>query len=367
MSDTRKVVCPECNETVEQSEALDRRHFLRTVGGGAAAVAATTVLPAVAPSLLPAVAAPVKQAASGAAMRPAEALIRELVGTLTNDQRSRVVKPWDHRSANMLTRHRMVNQAIGTLPGVPGGRIADIYTPAQRELLQRILRALSSDQDGYDRLCRRENATTAFDASGSFEGCGADIFGTIGDNSQWAYVFSGHHLTIRCDGDSEPNTAFGGPIYYGHTPDGYSQRNVFYYQTQAVQSVYDSLSAQQRQRAVVTGTPGEHEPSVRLRSGHRPRVGLAAGEMSRGQQLLVQSVMRECLSPFRREDGDEAIDIVRRSGGLDCLNLAFYRDPGSTDNRRWHFWRLDGPGFVWNYRILPHVHCYVNIAVPRQG
>ena len=28
----------------------------------------------------------------------------------------------------------------------------------------------------------------------------------------------------------------------------------------------------------------------------------------------------------------------------------------------WHFWRLEGPGFVWNYRVLPHVHCFVNIA-----
>ena len=26
------------------------------------------------------------------------------------------------------------------------------------------------------------------------------------------------------------------------------------------------------------------------------------------------------------------------------------------------FWRLEGPGFVWNYRVLPHVHTYVNIS-----
>jgi hypothetical protein len=33
-----------------------------------------------------------------------------------------------------------------------------------------------------------------------------------------------------------------------------------------------------------------------------------------------------------------------------------------NDNMRWHFWRLEGPGFVWNYRVLPHVHTYVNIS-----
>ena len=41
------------------------------------------------------------------------------------------------------------------------------------------------------------------------------------------------------------------------------------------------------------------------------------------------------------------------------------RRPGPAwrcPNERWHFWRLEGPGFVWNYRVLPHVHCYVNIS-----
>ena len=34
----------------------------------------------------------------------------------------------------------------------------------------------------------------------------------------------------------------------------------------------------------------------------------------------------------------------------------------TDENVRWHFWRLEAPGFVWNFRVLPHVHCYVNIA-----
>ena len=51
-------------------------------------------------------------------------------------------------------------------------------------------------------------------------------------------------------------------------------------------------------------------------------------------------------------------------GGLEHLHLAFYRDTGAAENERWHFWRLEGPGFVWNYRVLPHVHCYVNIGQP---
>ena len=69
------------------------------------------------------------------------------------------------------------------------------------------------------------------------------------------------------------------------------------------------------------------------------------------------------MAPFRKEDGDEVMAIVKANGGLEKINLAFYKDKKSTDEKiRWHFWRLEGPGFVWNYRVLGHVHCFVNIA-----
>ena len=55
----------------------------------------------------------------------------------------------DHRSQNMLTRHRMVNAAIDR-------RIADVFTTGQRDLTLRIVRALSSDETGFDRICRRD-------------------------------------------------------------------------------------------------------------------------------------------------------------------------------------------------------------------
>ena len=51
---------------------------------------------------------------------------------------------------------------------------------------------------------------------------------------KFSLVFAGHHLTVRCDGNSEEATAFGGPLYYGHSPNGYATTNVFNYQTKAV-------------------------------------------------------------------------------------------------------------------------------------
>ena len=194
-----------------------------------------------------------------------------------------------------------------------------------------------------------------------FAGCSANFFGQVGDRQQWAWVFSGHHLTVRCDGDSEPDAAFGGPMYYGHSPDGHSARNVFNYQTRAVNEVFDALSEAQRRNAVLVGTtPGEGAQSIRFRRDNYPGVG--ASDLTADQRRLVENVMREILSPYRREDADEVMTLIRRNGGLDRLHLAFYRDRGATDTHRWHFWRIEGPGFVWNYRVLPHVHCYVNVA-----
>ncbi len=366
MSETKKVYCPECEEHIEQAEAVGRRGFLRTVGGQAASLIAVGGLAAAAPAALAQQTAPARQPASGRTPRPAEDLIRELYQGLTADQRTQVVRPWNQAGQNGIpTRLGMYNRAIGRT-------IGQVYTPAQRELNQRILRAIASDDAGYAQLTR--NGT--FDASRSFENCGADIFGDP-TTEQFAWVFSGHHLTVRCDGNSEPGAAFGGPMYYGHTPDGWSQRNCFYYQTRAVMSVYDSLTEAQRRQAIVAGSPGEHAPSVQFRRPGERHPGLVASELTRTQKQLIGQVMRTILSPYRREDADEVMEIIGRNGGLDRIHLAFYRDRADAGTR-WHFWRLEGPGFVWNYRVLPHVHTYVNIATrpaapaqqpaaPRQG
>lgn len=102
--------------------------------------------------------------------------------------------------------------------------------------------------------------------------------------------------------------------------------------------------------------------SIKFLPAKNPKPGLSFGEMNKDQQKLVEKVMHELVSPFRKEDGDEVMDIVKQNGGLEKIHLAFYQDSEMNDKQRWHFWRLVGPGFVWNYRVLPHVHCYVNIS-----
>jgi hypothetical protein len=348
MSDNLKQSCPECAESFE----VDRRNFIRVLGGQAAVLATLAGGAGTAGRVLAADAAPKKTTRPA---KPAEELVRELFAGLSADQKKEVVLPWDHGAndgKSTPTRLRMFNSPIGKK------HIADIYTPAQQELIERTLRAICSGEEGYRRISRNGK----FDSSGSLAGCGATLFGDPSDGKKFAWVFSGHHLTVRCDGNSEEGAAFGGPMYYGHSPNGYSDKNVFFYQTKNVLSVYDALSEEQRKKAIVTGTPGEGEGSIRFKKKVEEQPGILYKDLKADQKQLIEKVMRDVLSPYRKEDVDEVMEIVKANGGMEKIHLAFYPDAKMKDKEPWHFWRLEGPGFVWNYRVLPHVHTYVNIS-----
>ncbi len=333
--------CPQC-EAIEQSNLLlPRRRFLGKAG---AALAATNFVPSLRADAL----APPTTKPAG----PAEALVREFYDGLTESQRKILVLPWDHREKPEAqpTRLRMYNRAISQ----PVGRTLE---PKQRELVKEIVRKITADEEGF----RRIETVINHDTGGGWNGIGANVFGDP-DRGPFAWVLTAHHLTLRFDGDSEPDTAFGGPMYYGHIIDGRKPENVFNFQTQSVRKLFDALTEPQRQKALVNGQSGELYPSVQLRKEEKIP-GLIAADLSDEQHTLVKSVMRDLLSPFRHEDADEAMSILNRTGGLDHLRLAFYKDHRQKDDHEWAFWRIEGPGFVWNYRILPHVHCYVNIGV----
>lgn len=333
--------CPECDDGLDHPHDASRRQFMAAVGAGAAAWLAAPFASAQAPA-----------AAQRREAKPAEGLVRELYQGLSAEQRRNLVYPWDHAVGGRPARLGTYNSAIFNK------RLTDNLTPAQRDLVRQTLRAVLSSDDAFERISRHNQ----WDNSGSFDGCGCAIFGQPGDDNRFSWVFSGHHLTLRCDGNSERGAAFGGPMYYGHSAQGYSARNVYNYQTREVQAIFDALSEQQRRQAVAPGNPGDREAGIRFRPDGQARPGIAYADLSADQKTLIQGVMRVLLAPFRREDADEVMQLVRSNGGFDRIHLAFFRDTANRDNEPWSYWRLEGPGFIWNYRILPHVHCYVNIV-----
>jgi hypothetical protein len=217
--------------------ALDRRNFIRVVGGGLAALTAG------APRLRAADETPDRPA------KPAESLIKELFASLKDEQKKDIVLPFDHGADQQkpATRLGMYNAPV------LGKKIGSNYTKAQQDLIEKIVKAMTAGEDGYQRISR--NGT--WDGSKALENCGCLFFGEPKDNSKYAWLFTGHHLTLRADGDFMDGAAWGGPMYYGHSPNGYSDKNIFYFQTKSVLDVHAALDAKQREKAIVSGTPGE--------------------------------------------------------------------------------------------------------------
>ena len=356
MAKVESRLCPECEGVFDfpPPPEMDRRDFLRVAGTGVAAAAAVVTA---SPTLKAAAASPPPPVKKP---RPAEELVRELFSTLKEEQKKRLVLPYNHGvnqdGKGMPGRLGMYNAPYGNL------RMEEVLRKPQIELVNRIVQAMASGDDGYRLLSRGGT----WDASKSFERCGATLFGDPTGTEPWAFLFCGHHLTIRCDGNFSDGIAFGGPIYYGHSPYGYDPSNVFFPQTKAVLSVFDALDGKQREKAVVVGSPGEGAGSVKFRKKAEERPGILYADLSKDQQALVAQVMREILSPFRKEDADEVMQVIANTGGMEKIHLAFYADTkpktGKKEKDAWSFWRLEGPGFVWNYRVLDHVHTYVNIS-----
>ena len=262
MKDATRHDCPDCG--------LGRRDFVRTLAIGGAALAAGGTL-----------AAPIVRAAGEIGPMPrvantvAEDLVKELFAGLDATQKMAVVKPWDHPARRSVNPNKALDKTLGK-----------VFTKPQQDLIEKIVRAISSDEKGWHQITR----AGTWDASKTFDNCGADIFGDPAAG-KFAFLFTGHHLTVRCDGDSEDGAAFGGPIYYGHTPNGYLPKNVFAYQTKEVMKAFDALDEKQRKQALVTkGNPGEGKKSVELKkAGDRP--GIAYADLTTDQQELVEKVM----------------------------------------------------------------------------
>lgn len=331
--------CPECTE-------LDRRDFARIVAVGSAALAVG------APLAFPTTAKAIERGPMPRIVNTvAEDLVKELYAGLSDDQKKAVVKPWNHAARQAVNPNRALDKKIGA-----------VFTKPQQDLVQKIAKSIAGGDAGWHQISR----AGTWDASKTFEDCGADIFGDPNTN-KFAFLFTGHHLTIRCDGDSDEGVAFGGPIYYGHTPDPYSDRNVFLSHTKAVMKLYDALDPKQQVKAKAKlGDKKPQEGKASLDRLKNERVGIMYSDLSGDQKELVTQVMKAILSPFRPQDGDEVVRIIQTTGGLDKVHFAFYDEEyegsSTSEKKPFSFWRLLGPGLVWNFRVLPHVHTFVNIT-----
>ena len=331
--------CPDCSSN---SISLDRREFIKSAG---AAVAAAGTLPLWA------------QAADTTKGSPPETAVKALYETLKPEQKSKMCHDWDYVHPKMgLLRTRISNNwHINDIQ-----INSDFYSQDQKQLIREVFNGIIHP-DWHARIEQQLED----DAGGYGNEQNIAIFGKPGDG-KFELVMTGRHMTIRCDGNSTEQVAFGGPIFYGHDPLGSFNetkdhpQNVFWPQALEANRVFEMLSGKQRELALVKKRQREQEVAFRGTSGQIP--GIPISELSADQKSQVQKTLSKLIEPYRQDDRDEALACLKAQGGIDKCSLAFYQDGDIGNDGVWDCWRLEGPAFVWYFRGEPHVHVWVNVA-----
>lgn len=284
----------------------------------------------------------------------AESLVARLYGTLSEVQKNDICFDWNHQDRKRgLLRTFVANNWNVTKHEI----LDDFYSDEQRELITDIFESIIHP-DWHERYYQQLED----DAGGFGNEQSIAIFGKPGEG-KFEMVLTGRHLTLRCDGNSADHVAFGGPIFYGHAPEGNEGKNhtgnVFWDQAIAANDLYKMLDGKQQKQALLAKTPREQHVQFR---GDAMIPGLPVADMSSDQKEHMQKVLGKLVEMYRRSDQEEALKCVESQGGLDACSLAFYSDRDIGNDGVWDNWRLEGPSFVWHYRGNPHVHVWVNVA-----
>ncbi len=322
---------------------LSRRHFLKSAAGTALVATGLPTRGLANPSQ------------KDRAISP-ESLVGRLYHSLSGEQKNIVCFDWDHQDPKRgLLRTFIANNWNIT----PAEIHSDFYSREQQALIRDIFEGLIQP-DWHDRFDKQLKD----DCGGFGHQQSIAIFGEPGKN-RFEFVLSGRHMTLRCDGNSEPHMAFGGPIFYGHAADGFHEAathpgNVFWPQAVAANKVYAMLDGRQQKQALIEQLPREQAVAFREKATDRP--GIPIRELSEDQRAEMQKVLATLIEPYRQMDRNEVQACLKSQGGLDACHLAFYSDQNIGQDALWDNWRLEGPAFVWYFRGSPHVHCWVHVA-----
>src|SRR5262245_32967818 len=264
----KKVVCPDCNESVEIVEP-SRRDFLQT---------ATAAVGAAVTGGLGLFATPRAEAAP-TPKSAAETAVQALYGTLTDAQKKEVCFDWDFKDNRGLLRTHVSNNWHITKPTID----SSFFTKDQKDLCFQVFKGIFNP-DWHERIMKQLKDDTGGKPWGAEQNIA--IFGTPGEKDKFMLVRTGRHLTVRADGGSTSSVALGGPIFHGHAASGFNEKvghpgNVFWHQALLANKVFTVLDGKQQEKALVKRRPAESAVGFRGPDGKFP--GIACSEMTSDQ------------------------------------------------------------------------------------
>lgn len=323
---------------------LDRRTFLRSVGGSAVA-AATLGWP---------------DLGLASVDESPEALARRLHHSLDETQRSLIALPWDHIDGERgLLRARISANWNITEPTLD----SDFFSNDQRALVRAIYEGLLDPawHERYDRHLED-------DAGGWGQQQSIALFGQP-DTGPFQFVMTGRHMTMRAGSDAANPVAFGGPIFYGHATGtwwsgsfverSHHPGNVFFPQAEAATALYDLLDGGQQEAARVDSGPDQADVTF---AGAQSERGLRLSALSADQLEEAEKLIDLLVEPFRAEDRAAVRAALEAQGGLAACKLSFFEPWYRRGDGLWDSFRLEGPSLTWHFRGDPHVHVWVHVA-----
>lgn len=328
----------------------DRRQFLKSAAAAAASAAAFPLF---------ATAKDAPAAAGPTAKSAAETAVKALYDSLTDKQRKDVCFAWDYQDPKRGLLRTFVSNNWQITPHTLA---SEFFTKEQRGIVADIFKGLVNP-DWHKRFIKQleqDNEGKAFGTAQSIA-----LFGEPG-GEKFEFVMTGRHQTIRADGNTEKHVAFGGPIFYGHAGKNFNEEkdhpdNVFWPQAVAANKVYTMLDEKQKKAALVKTSPKEAAVQFRGEKA-KEQPGLLISELTGDVRKEIQKVLEVLIEPFRTEDRDECVAMLKKQGGLDACKLSFFSDEDIGFDDVWDNWRIEGPSFVWHFRGCPHVHVWVNVA-----
>lgn len=317
------------------NNSINRRRFLQTTGALALTAASGNTMAAETSS-------------------PSENLIKEFYKSLSSKQKAAMCFPWEHIKRDYISNNwNVVDEDKYS--------IGSFYTSQQQNMLHGAVKGMLS-AEGFARYEKQMK-----DDSGGFGTFTCAVFGDP-SKEQFNWVLTGRHATLRIDGNSIANAAFGGPIFYGHavrfTEKPNHPGNVWWYQAKLANNLFNSLTGEQKKASLLEREPRDTSEVVQLKGLKGKFAGIAGKSMNSTQKKTFQNTLDSLLNNYRSADAMEARKYIEASGGLDNLHISFYSRKDLGDDKVWDNWLIEGPGLVWYFRGAPHVHSWVNIGKP---
>lgn len=327
-------------------QSLSRRSLIKTAGF-ATGLMATAGLERMSRSLL-------------AGEANTDCMTMQLYKSLNDQQRQNVCLPADHPRRQFVSNWWYIH---------PDHRVPKTFNAEQQELIQRIFDSLHNPE--YIEDVKTQVKIDQYGKAGNAPAVG--FFGTP-DDEDFEFIYTGHHVTRRCNAHTDTGLGFGGaPIFYGHYPHPVEEMrtnfhetpdhpgNPYWYQGRVFNEFVQSLDDRQQALGLVSRDPRSERPAEVVKKT-TTTTGLNCAELSDDQKKKFVQTMRRMMAMFREDDVNATIATIEKANVVDGLHVSWFGgkyDIGS--DKVWDTWQIEGPNFVWYFRGQPHIHCYFHL------